>query len=57
MDTPLDLYGASREELMALLLAQRERLADQEHEIVHQRGELATRSTATAHPAFGFRLD
>ena len=48
MDTPLDLYRASREELMALLLGQRERLADQEHEIARLRGELATQQVVIA---------
>ena len=46
MDAPLDLYGASREELIALIVAQRERLADQEQEIARLRAELATQQAA-----------
>ena len=48
MDTPLDLYGASREELIALILAQRERLADQEQEIARLRAALVTQQAAIA---------
>ncbi len=42
METLRDLYGASREELIALIVAQRERIAAQEQEIGHLRAELAT---------------
>jgi transposase len=42
MDAPLDLYRASREELIALVLRQREQIADLEQEVARQRGELAT---------------
>ena len=48
MEPPLDLYGASREELIALILAQRERLADQDQEIARLRAELATQQAAMA---------
>ena len=46
MKAPLDLYRAGREELIALILAQRERLADQEQVIARLRGELATQQAA-----------
>jgi transposase len=38
---PLDLYHASRDELIDLVLAQRDRLADQEHLIARQQAEVA----------------
>ena len=37
---PLDLYHASREELIDLLLAQRDRLAEQERVIARQQAEI-----------------
>jgi hypothetical protein len=46
MDAPLDLYRASRDELIALIVAQRERLADQDLEIARLRAELATQQAA-----------
>ena len=46
MDAPLDLYRASREELIALVLRQRERIADLEREQTRVRGELATQQAA-----------
>jgi transposase len=42
MNAPLDLYRASREELIALVLRKREQIADLEQEVTHLRGELAT---------------
>jgi Zn-finger nucleic acid-binding protein/uncharacterized coiled-coil protein SlyX len=48
MNAPLDLSSASREDLIALILAQRERLADQEQELARLRAELATQQTAMA---------
>ena len=42
MDAPLDLYHASREELIALVLRQREQIADLEQEGARLRAELAT---------------
>lgn len=48
MDAPLDLYGASRDELIALILAQREALAAQAQEIARLRAEVATQQTALA---------
>ena len=42
MEPSLDLYDASREELIALVLRQREQNADQEQEIARLRAELAT---------------
>jgi len=46
MDAPLDLYHASREELIALIVAQRERLAEQDREIARLRAEFATQQAA-----------
>jgi transposase len=46
MESPLDLYGASREDLLALILRQRERLADQDREIARLRAEVATQQAA-----------
>ena len=48
MDAPVDLYSASREDLIALLLAQRERLADQEQDLARLRAEVATQQAAMA---------
>jgi hypothetical protein len=48
MDAPLDLYRASREDLIALILAQREELATQVHEIARLRAEVAAQQTAVA---------
>jgi transposase len=42
METPLDLYRASREELLALVRRQREQIADLEQEVKRLRGELTT---------------
>lgn len=42
MDGPLDLYRASREELIILVLRQREQIADLEQEVARLRGEVAT---------------
>jgi len=42
MEPPLDLYRASREELIALILRQREQIADLEQEVGRLRAELAT---------------
>ena len=42
MDAPLDLDHASREELIALVLRQREQIADLEQEGGRLRAELAT---------------
>jgi transposase len=42
MDGPLDLYRASREELIALVLRQRAHIADLEQEVARLRAELAT---------------
>ncbi len=41
MDAPLDLYRASRDELIALVLRQREQIADLEREQARLRAELA----------------
>ena len=49
MDAPLDLYRASREELIALVLRQREQLADLEQRLTRQDAELATQRAAMAH--------
>jgi hypothetical protein len=46
MEPPLDLHGASRAELIALILAQRERLADQEQEIARLREAVAAQQAA-----------
>src|SRR5688500_10710902 len=42
MDAPLDLYRASREELIALVLRQREQILDLEQEMARLRAEVAT---------------
>jgi len=42
MDAPVDLAGSSRAELAAVIVAQRERIADLEREVAGLRGELAT---------------
>jgi transposase len=46
MDAPLDLYGASREELIALIGHLREQNADQGQEIARLRAELSTQRAA-----------
>ncbi len=46
MDAPLDLYRASREELIALVVRQREQIADLEQEQARLRTELATQRAA-----------
>jgi hypothetical protein len=48
METPLDLYGASREKLIRLVVQQRERLVVQEREIAGLRAELAVQREALA---------
>ena len=48
MDAPLDLYRASREELIALVLGQREQIADLEQRLARQAAELATQRAAMA---------
>ena len=45
MDIPLDLYHASREELIAVIVRQREQIADLEQEVARLRTELATQRT------------
>lgn len=42
MDAPLDLYRASREELIAVVVRQREQIADLEQRLGRQEAELAT---------------
>jgi transposase len=42
MDAPLDLYRASRDELIALVVRQREQIADLEQEVARLRAEVAT---------------
>src|SRR5215218_11367404 len=42
MDAPLDLYRASREELIAVIVRQREQIAELEQEVARLRGELTT---------------
>lgn len=42
MDAPLDLYRASREELIALVLRQREQITDLEQRVARHEAELAT---------------
>jgi hypothetical protein len=46
MDAPLDLYRASREELLALVRRQREQIADLEREQARLRAEVATQQAA-----------
>ncbi len=41
MDTPLDLYRASRAELVAVIVRQREQIADLEQRVARQEAELA----------------
>src|SRR4051812_38817468 len=41
MEAPLDLYRASREELIALVLRQREQIAELEQRVARQEAELA----------------
>lgn len=48
MDAPLDLYRASREELIALVLRQREQIADLEREGARLHAELATQRAEMA---------
>ena len=45
MATPLDLYRTNREELIALVLRQREQLADLEQRLARQEADLATLRT------------
>lgn len=49
MDTPLDLYHASRADLIDLLLAERDRSADLERRLVQQEQDLAVQRAAIAH--------
>src|SRR3954462_14819322 len=42
METSLDLYRASREELIALVVRQREQIAHLEQRLAHQDAEMAT---------------
>ena len=42
MDAPLDLYGASRDEVIGLIGRLREQTADQGQEIARLREEIAT---------------
>ncbi len=49
METPLDLYHASRAELVELLLAERDRSADLGRRLVEQEQELAAQRAAIAH--------
>lgn len=46
MESPLDLYRASREELIRLIMRQREQIAELEREQARLRGELAAQRTA-----------
>lgn len=48
MDGPLDLYRASREELIAVIVRQREQIAELEHRLARQDQELATQRAAIA---------
>ena len=48
MDAPLDLDRASREELIAVIVRQREQIADLEQEVARLRAELATHRAETA---------
>src|SRR5690349_14920362 len=48
MEAPLDLYGASREELIRRIVRQREQIAELEQRVVRQEAELAAlRATLT----------
>jgi hypothetical protein len=47
MDAPLDLYRASREELIVVIGRLREQVANQDHEIARLREELAAQRAAT----------
>ncbi|MGH2616077.1 MAG: hypothetical protein ACRDJC_12615, partial [Thermomicrobiales bacterium] len=46
MDAPLDLYRASREELIALVVRQREQIADLERQAATLQAELVTQRAA-----------
>jgi len=48
METPLDLYRASRKELITLVLRQREQIADLEREMARLHAELATQRAEMA---------
>ncbi len=48
MDAPLDLYRASREDLLALVVAQREQIAELAREQAGLRADLATQRVAVA---------
>jgi hypothetical protein len=48
MDAPLDLYRASREELITLVLRQREQIADLEREVARLHVEVATQRAEMA---------
>jgi len=48
MDAPLDLYRATREDLIRLVLAQREQIADLTRRLAAQEAEAATLRTAVA---------
>ena len=48
MDAPLDLYRASRDELIALVLRQREQIADLEQCLARQEADLATLRAAVS---------
>jgi transposase len=48
METPLDLYHASRAELIAVIVRQREQIAELEHRLARQDQELATQRAAIA---------
>jgi transposase len=49
MDASLDLYRASREELVALIVRQREQIAALEQRVARQEAEIATQRAAIAH--------
>ena len=49
MDTPLDLYHASRTELADLILAQRDQIADLERQVASQEAEIAGLRAGVAH--------
>src|SRR5262249_20517530 len=49
MEAPLDLYRASREDLIALVLRQREQIAELEREQARVRAEVAAQHVALAH--------
>ena len=54
MDAPLDLYRASREELIAVVLRQREQIADLEQRLARPRGG-AGHAAGDHQPAHGTR--